>query len=120
MPWLPKGPCSTRGCKGRAVKFGKCADCYREREKQYDADRGSSSSRGYGDDWQRVRAQHLIDNPWCEEHGPPCRATEVDHEESVADNPARRLDRTNLRGYCKSAHSRRTARDQGFRRRRRT
>lgn len=53
-------------------------------------------------------------NPWCTVEGCGRAATDVDHIESIAQAPHRRLDRSNLRSFCHPHHSQRTARDQGF------
>lgn len=50
----------------------------------------------------------------CKEHGLVTAATEVDH----IDGNSRNNDPDNLRSLCKPCHSGRTARDQGFARRR--
>jgi len=85
--------------------------------------RGTSHARGYDADWRRLRARHLARFPWCACKGGTGRrphdgcgllATDVDHIESVRDNPARRLDPTNLRSFAHACHSRRTATDQSW------
>lgn len=114
MAWIGRGPCSGvpgRGlCSGRAVKHGKCRTCYAVLEAARDKARGSSTARGYGGAWPDIRRRFLARQPWCEGHGRPCLATEVDHRDGDPSNntPA------NLRGFCKSAHSSRTAKDQAF------
>lgn len=114
MPWLPKGPCSTPACRGRAERRGKCETCAAAAGAVYDKGRGSAAARGYDAAWKRCRRLFLAANPWCEAHGAPCVALEVDHKESIAERPDLRLSWSNLRGLCKSAHSRRTATDQSF------
>lgn len=74
----------------------------------------SSTARGYGQDWRRLRAQVLSEEPlcrMCHDAGRVTAATEVDHIEPFAglDDP-RRLDRGNLRPICRPCHARRTAR----------
>lgn len=64
--------------------------------------------RGYGQDWQRLRAAVLRDEPLCRmcgEMGHVTAATEVDHIrpfQGLAD--PLRLDRTNLRPLCTPCH----------------
>lgn len=74
----------------------------------------SSSARGYGADWRRVRAEVLRAEPHCR----MCRgagllvpATDVDHIAPFhgLEDP-RRLDRANLRPLCAPCHRTRTAR----------
>lgn len=77
-------------------------------------DRLSSTQRGYGADWQRVRRLVLADEPlcrFCVEAGRTTAATEVDHIAPFdgKDDP-RRLDPANLRALCRPCHMARTAR----------
>lgn len=86
----------------------------RERKRIIDQHRPSSSERGYDADWQRARAAYLAEHPWCSVWQCRSRATDVDHKLSVRDRPDLRLDPTNFRPFCRSHHSARTAKDQGF------
>lgn len=66
--------------------------------------------RGYGADWERVRARVLADEPLCRLCR-TARATEVDHIrpfQGLAD--PLRLARPNLRPVCAPCHRARTAR----------
>lgn len=78
------------------------------------ADGLSSTARGYGADWRRVRAQVLSGEPLCRlcaEAGRVTAATDVDHIEpfqGLAD--PRRLAVANLRPLCRPCHMARTAR----------
>lgn len=74
----------------------------------------SSSARGYGSDWRKVRAQVLAREPYCRtcrDAGRMTTATEVDHIERFQglDDP-KRLDPRNLRPLCTPCHRARTAR----------
>jgi 5-methylcytosine-specific restriction protein A len=91
----------------------------RERKRQLDRQRLSPSKRGYGRDWQKVRALKLRAEPRCEpclERGKLVWATVVDHIVSIEERPDLRLSLDNLRSCCKPCHDRRTAADQGFNR----
>lgn len=90
----------------------------RERKAAFDKTRPTAQERGYDKAWYRFRFAFLASNPFCSH--PACRerATEVDHIKSVRDRPDLRLDPANCRSLCKPHHSQRTARDQGFGRRR--
>lgn len=74
----------------------------------------SSTARGYGQDWRRVRAQVLASEPlcrFCAADGRVTAATDVDHVEpfkGLAD--PLRLDPSNLRPLCRPCHLARTAR----------
>ncbi len=94
----------------------RCPMCETKRKKALDAARPSAAARGYDKDWRRVRGAFLKANPNCCECGQP--ATDADHVHSVRERPDLRLVWSNLRPYCHAHHSSRTARDQGFARRR--
>lgn len=86
-------------------------------KRSVDRRRGTTAERGYGGDWQRLRAQHLRDEPlcrMCHEQGRFVPAQVVDHVVGIAEAPHRRLDPTNLRSLCKRCHDAHTARTQGF------
>lgn len=78
------------------------------------SDGRSSTARGYGADWRRVRAAVLAAEPlcrFCAAEGRVTAATEVDHVDAfhgLAD--PKRLDPANLRPLCQPCHRRRTAR----------
>jgi 5-methylcytosine-specific restriction protein A len=86
----------------------------RIRKAYIDRARPPSSKRGYDSAWRKVRAEFLAAYPHCSAPGCQARATDVDHVLSVADRPDLRLSWSNLRPFCHSHHSARTARDQGF------
>lgn len=85
-----------------------------------DRRRGSSTARGYGADWQRLRALFLQQHPLCECED--CQAgklritpaTVVDHIQPIEERPELRLDPANLRAMAKACHDRHTARTRGF------
>ena len=89
----------------------------KRRAREADRQRGSRSARGYGRDWQRLRAVVLAEEPlcrFCKDAGLTVLAQVVDHVVPISEAPDLRLDRANLRSLCKSCHDRRTALDQGF------
>jgi 5-methylcytosine-specific restriction endonuclease McrA len=75
---------------------------------------GSSTARGYGADWQRVRRAVLAIEPlcrFCADVGRTEPATDLDHIrpfDGLAD--PLRLDADNLRPLCRPCHMQRTAR----------
>ena len=85
-----------------------------ERDRAYDRQRPSPTERGYDKHWWPLRAAFLQAHPICSVVGCGRLAQEVDHIMSIRERPALRLAWSNLRAMCKSCHSRRTARDQGF------
>src|SRR5262245_53454982 len=80
--------------------------------------RASPGARGYGADWQTLRAAHLRAEPYCRscaDDGITTLAAMVDHIESIAKAPDRRLDPTNLQSLCWPCHRAKTNRyDGGF------
>jgi 5-methylcytosine-specific restriction protein A len=86
--------------------------------------RSSAKARGYGKDWQALRAIHLAREPDCRacaEAGIERKARIVDHIESIAARPELRLDPANLQSLCWPCHNAKTIRrDGGFGRPRQT
>lgn len=77
------------------------------------ADGRSSTARGYGQDWRRLRASILRAEPLCRichAEGRVTAATDLDHVEPFhgIDDP-KRLDPANLRPLCRFHHLHRTA-----------
>ena len=76
--------------------------------RQYDTCRGSSSKRGYGRDWQKVRAAKLAEEPLCRvclSQGRVTEANEVHHKQPISKRPDLRLTQSNLVSLCQSCHS---------------
>lgn len=79
--------------------------------------RGTTAERGYDYQWQKLREVVLVEEPICMETKPDgglclMPTTEADHLIPIEQAPELRLVRSNLKGKCKSCHSRRTRRDQ--------
>ena len=82
--------------------------------------RPNSGVRGYGADWQRLRAQVMREEPLCRiclKGSASVRprvepAVEVDHIAPVTLAPELRLTRSNLQPLCKSCHRRKTIMEQ--------
>jgi 5-methylcytosine-specific restriction endonuclease McrA len=86
----------------------------RQRKAALDRTRPSAVDRGYDAAWRAVRNAFAMANPICSVPGCCERTDEVDHIESIRQRPDLRLRWSNLRPFCKSHHSERTAKDQGF------
>ena len=98
--------------------FAKTAEQRRQAEldrmRERDANRPSSTERGYDREWRELRAGFIVDHPICCMPGCGKPTVDVDHVEDIRAHPHRRLDATNLRPYCHAHHAQRTAREQGF------
>lgn len=107
-------PCNAFGCR-EVVRGRYCERHAREHKKRMRArmrfPRESSTARGYGAAWRRIRAVKLTHDPFCEyrTHCPGDIATEVDH----VDGNNRNNDFGNLKSTCKRCHTEKTNREQG-------
>jgi len=100
------------------LRGARCTEHLRALRAEIDSLRPSAAQRGYDATWRAVRLAHLCREPlcrFCAEIGRTTAATEVDHIVALADGGTHAA--SNLRSACHSCHSRRTARDQAFRRR---
>lgn len=101
---------SERGIKGESVPTS--ARTHKAKTQRKPDCRPSPSARGYGSNWQKIRAAHLAANPLCEDCknvGRVAAAKEVDHIDGDSSNN----DSENHRSLCKSCHSRKTCRENG-------
>lgn len=81
------------GCAALITSGSRCAECKSAYEKQ----RGTSTERGYGYEWQKIRAQVLQEEPVCAVCGTDKDLT-VDH---IIPKSADGTDeRSNLRTLC--------------------
>lgn len=85
-----------------------------DRRKEFDQRRPTAKARGYDGAWRKLRDDFLMVNPICCRVGCSKPATDADHIYSVATHPGLRLVWGNLRPFCHEHHSQRTAREQGF------
>lgn len=103
--------CAAKGCP-ELSKERFCEHHAKQDERAHDARRPSATERGYDAQWQKTRRQYLKAYPTCQDEGGCIKqATDVDHIDGDPLGP-RRYDWTNLRAFCHSHHSQRTARDQ--------
>lgn len=116
MANLPLPGCRQPGCPERQSPGKRyCEQHERERWRELDRDRGSSTERGYGHDWRKFRDWFLTVNPLCMD----CRdagrlkpASEVHHIVKVQDDPTLRLVAANCRSLCTPCHAARTRRGE--------
>lgn len=82
--------------------------------------RPPASQRGYDAEWQKLRAQHLAKQAYCQcqqckRSLSPAKADMVDHIVPHRGDDRLRLDPNNLQSMLRSHHSRKTAKyDGGF------
>lgn len=113
MPTAPSRPCAQPGCPEVAAPHSsRCTTHAQAVRAAVDARRGSSSERGYGTAWQRLRRWFLKRHPLCVDpfgaHGAwPQPATDVDHIVPRARGGTD--DESNLQALCHECHSRKTA-----------
>lgn len=115
MPQRPPHGCATPGCPELVQGSARCPAHTRALQREYDSTRPSGSVR-YPYDWSKpggIREMHLRRETACRFCGTSERL-EVDHIDGDETNHRP----SNLRTLCRSCHSRRTARDQAFARRR--
>lgn len=73
-----------------------------------DDNRPHSRARGYDRTWEKLRAMHLAEEPYCRrcgERGIVTPADMVDHVVTIDEDPTRRLDPANLQSLCDPCHS---------------
>lgn len=100
------------GCGTRTRTPGRCPACKRKHQRERDQLRGSSSQRGYGAAWRKLRAAVIQAQPYCTfcgHTGSTDNPLSVDHikprVEGGTDDPS------NLRVLC-LAHNRRRPRSR--------
>jgi 5-methylcytosine-specific restriction protein A len=120
MAQRPLSKCPAAGCR-ELTRNGRCEKHKKEKRTRSVENRGNSTERGYGADWQRLRGVKLKHDPLCadcleegrtyagQDYNNPL---EVHHIEKVADEPEMRLDLDNLMTLCRVQHSIRTARGE--------
>jgi 5-methylcytosine-specific restriction protein A len=110
VPWARARACVVPLCPGLVTSphAYRCPPHQAAYDATVDARRPSSSARGYGVGWARVRRAYLDAHPLCAMCG--ALSTDVDHIKAKraggSDHPS------NLRALCHGCHSRRTGRDQ--------
>ena len=101
MPTLFAGGCIEPRCPERATHRGRCHPHYLA----YERSRGTSTQRGYGAAWRKVRDAYIRKHPVCEE----CRRARsfiVDHQ--VSKRRGGTDDESNLKAMCLACHNRKT------------
>lgn len=104
MPWAAQSVCSHAGCFELTTK----GSCGHHEAKRQD-NRASSSARGYGRRWRKLRILILHRDPICRicKRAP---STDVDH--IIPKREGGEDSAQNLQGVCHSCHSHKTGRGQ--------
>ena len=118
MPRRAPRPCAQPGCPALVHRRDRryCETHHRQRQAEYDRQRGTSAQRGYGSRWRRLRQMVLAEHPLCADpygihaaRGEVVAATDVDHIKPKRDGGTDDWD--NLQALCSSCHSRKTIDD---------
>ena len=112
MPPAMLKPCSRIGCPNLTAERY-CP----EHAKLRHGVRKSTTDRGYGHDWRRVRDAVIASEPLCRHcaaKGLSVLATQVDHIQPIERAPHLRLVRSNLQSLCTTCHNRKTNGETGI------
>ncbi len=113
MPRRPPHECSRPGC--HSLTTSRFCDGHAKADRQrVDAARGTSTQRGYGAAWQRIRRSWLAENPLCvtcNDNGRIVSATVVDHIVPMARGGPN--DSSNYQSLCARCHNVKTAKHDG-------
>lgn len=116
MPKAPLRQCAVTGCPGMAAPgSSRCEDHGRQQQQLYDADRGTSTERGYDARWRRARASYLRLHPLCvecERQGSSRAATVVDHITPHKGDQDLFWNTMNWQPLCAEHHNAKSARER--------
>lgn len=133
MPSAAPRPCKRPGCRKLTTAGAYCPDHAAAIRKQADAQRGSSTQRGYGYKWQQASKKFLRDHPLCQcesckegtlrlwpssvvDHKTPPKLKEaLDSKDPNRIARAQKLfwDQNNWQALNKQCHDRKTATEDG-------
>jgi len=114
MAQQAKKICSHPGC-GTLTYNTRCIKHSKAKYARQPDRRGSAASRGYDNQWRKLRNSFIMHNPLCrhcEESGRVTPAQDVDHRKPFKgkDDPLR-LDWNNLQSLCRQCHNIKTRRE---------
>ncbi|WP_257018544.1 MULTISPECIES: HNH endonuclease [unclassified Paenibacillus] len=117
MPIKLKRPCNHPGCPELSSE-AYCPTHKRERAREVDRRRGTSTQRGYNGQWRKAREGYLRKHPICvecEAEGQGTTATVVDHIIPHKGDDTLFWDSNNWQALCKRCHDIKTVTmDGGF------
>lgn len=101
--------CTAPGCNNLiSLSDWYCEEHKNYKQKRYDSKRESSTKRGYGSQWRKVRAEYVKQHPiceLCEKIGITKEVAVVHHKIPVKDGGAW-FDFDNLQSLCAECHNR--------------
>lgn len=114
MPWAPKRPCGSPGCRA-LTNSSRCDAHLREERREYDKGRQNDPFRKIYSSrrWRAVRALHLQEEPLCRDcrnEGRVTAAEMVDHIKPIRQG-GDPFDDANLQSLCWSHHSAKSIRE---------
>ena len=111
MALRPLRPCRHPGC----AELTRDGWCPKHRPKHQRGASAAYHSLYSTPTWQRLRAEHLLEEPWCRmcaAEGIRTRATVVDHIRPHRGDWLLFVDKNNHQSLCKFHHDQKTAREQ--------
>ena len=108
MPSKPKRVCS----RCQRVVSSRCNHCHNIYRKEYEKGRATSTQRGYGARWRKLRKLVLHRYPVCN-HCKRKTSSDVDHITPKALGGEDTMD--NLQGLCSDCHIKKTAKENELR-----
>ena len=114
MPTRALHPCFVPGCVELIRQGQYCQQHFIAHSHEYNQQRGTAASRGYGGRWQRRRKMYLAAHPICADPDgvhpdQVIPATDVDHIIALRDGGTSRDD--NLQALCHTCHSHKTVKE---------
>lgn len=102
-------PCCHKGCAALTPLGERYCAKHKQEHAWHRTDGKTTTQRGYGASWRRLRSIVLTEEPLCalcKRDGRVSEATEVDHITPKANGGTDA--RNNLQGLCKSCHAKKT------------
>ena len=117
MPTRPARPCRNRACSSLTLDpSGYCSTHKKQQQRQIDANRGTSTERGYNTRWTHARKMYLAAHPLCViclVQGKVVAAQVVDHIIPHRGDYALMWSESNWQSLCAFHHGQKTAIQDG-------